>query len=48
MNTSFIINSDTLSKAFELMWKGMLGIFTVLILIAICVYLFSLLDKKKK
>lgn len=50
MGTTFLTLFDeaTLSYAIELMWKGMLGVFTVLIIIAIFVYLFYLLNKNKK
>lgn len=41
------INMDNLFASLNLMWQGMLGIFAVMAVIAVIVYLFTKIQKKK-
>jgi len=43
MNT---LNIEVIFQTLQIMWKGVVGVFAVLIIIALIVWLLSLTDKK--
>ncbi|MEG1887683.1 MAG: hypothetical protein RR177_06090 [Oscillospiraceae bacterium] len=42
------VDLSVVMQTLDLMWKGVLGIFVVLSIIAVVVWLLSLTDRKKK
>lgn len=45
---AFLAGNQAFQESLTIMWKGMLGIFTVMIVLLVCVKLLSVLVKDKK
>ena len=48
MNLAYLAAADTVSQSLEIMWKGMVSIFVVIIILTLLVYLITKFVKDPK